>query len=86
MTFEEREVEKKKCTVEAVTAGAKSAAFTSLFSTAAVAAANQWWPAFRKGLGVSGKTALIISLPIGMFYLETEHTMIECTRRRVWRE
>lgn len=112
--FEQREVEKNKCLNEALVAGTKTAAYWLLGSASAVGLANQYWPAFRNALGVSGKTvgsvrrcwmqqlgaipptcttrmpratqALIISAPFGMFFLQTELTMSECARRKVWRD
>lgn len=54
--FEAREVEKNKCLNEALWAGSKTAAWWLLGSASAVGLANQYWPAFRNALGVSGKT------------------------------
>ncbi len=54
--FEQRELEKNKCLNEALIAGTKTAAYWLLGTASAVGIANQYWPAFRNALGVSGKT------------------------------
>ncbi len=66
-TVKEREKEnegrqqvKDQCTSEAATAGFKAAGAALLAAGVAVTAANQYAPAFRKGLGISGKTALVV--------------------------
>ena len=66
------ETERKKtqsdCVTEAIWAGAKSSAWAGATSGSIVLLANQYWPAFRSSLGVSGKTALIVStLPTRLF-------------------
>ena len=50
-------------------AGAKALAA----STLAVGSAHQFWPAFRKGLGPSGKMALVITPVMFSFLLNFEH-------------
>ena len=56
----ERKKTQSDCVTEAIWAGAKSSAWAGATSASAVLLANQYWPAFRTSLGVSGKTALIV--------------------------
>ena len=51
------------CVNESIKTGAKSAAWALATSGSIVLLANQFLPTFRTSLGVSGKTALIVSLP-----------------------
>ena len=57
----ERRKTQSDCVTEAIWAGAKSSAWAGATSASVVLLANQYWPAFRSSLGVSGKTALIVS-------------------------
>ena len=50
-----------ECTAEATAAGFKAAAQALVAAGTAVGLANQFWAGFRRSLGVSGKTALIVS-------------------------
>ena len=45
-------------------------------SSAAVYAANSYWPAFRKSFGASGKTSLIIMPPIVAYNLAGEASVL----------
>ena len=56
----DRKQTQSDCVTEAIWAGAKSSAWAGATSGSLVALANQFWPAFRSSLGVSGKTALIV--------------------------
>ena len=58
----ERKKTQSDCVTEAIWAGAKSSAWAGATSGSLVLLANQYWPAFRSSLGVSGKTALIVSV------------------------
>lgn len=84
--FRKRELEKRKCLEEAVGEAFKTAGWWLLGSAIVVGAANKSWPAFRRSLGVSGKTALIVSPPFGMYFLKAELVMNECARRKTWKE
>ena len=44
-------------------------------SSAAVWGAHKLWPAFRRGLGPSGKVAIAIMPPMAMWFLRFEHTV-----------
>src|SRR5689334_16874601 len=57
----ERRTVKEDCVREALIAGAKSSLVALACSGTAVLAAHTFWPAFRRGLGVSGRTALVVS-------------------------
>lgn len=72
------------CVREALVAGGKAAGVALLASGAAVFAAHTFWPAFRRGLGVSGRTALVVSPAFGMYFLQAELTMNECARKKKW--
>ena len=56
-----RKQTQEDCVKQSITAGAKAAAWVGATSGTAVFLANQYLPAFRSALGVSGKTALIVS-------------------------
>ena len=58
----EREQHKDDCVKESLIAGAKASAWALASSSLLVGLANQFLPSFRSSLGVSGKTALIVSL------------------------
>ena len=49
-------------------------------SSAAVYAANSYWPAFRKSFGASGKTSLIIMPPIVAYNLAGEASVLRSLR------
>lgn len=53
-----------ECVRQSLAAGAKAAGWAFATAGTIVFLANQYLPAFRTSLGVSGKTALIVSLPI----------------------
>jgi len=74
------------CVNESIKTGAKSAAWALATSGSIVLLANQFLPTFRTSLGVSGKTALIVSPAFLMYFLQAELTMNECARRRKWVE
>ena len=57
----EREQHKDDCVKEALISGAKASALALGTSSLLVGVANQFLPSFRTSLGVSGKTALIVS-------------------------
>jgi hypothetical protein len=46
-----------------------------------VLGANQFWPAFRKGLGVSGKLAFVMMSIIGTYALQGEHHILRRSRQ-----
>ena len=67
-TVKEREQEEEhrrqvqeQCTSEAATAGFKAAGAALVAAALAVGAANTYAPGFRRALGISGKTALVVS-------------------------
>ena len=62
---------------EGLIAGAKATAIAA----PSVWLAHRLWPAFRNGLGVSGKTALAISPGFLFFYLVAEHKLNELKRK-----
>ncbi|KAK9828070.1 hypothetical protein WJX81_008066 [Elliptochloris bilobata] len=74
------------CVREALVEGAKAAAWAGGISGSAVFLANHFLLSFRRALGVSGKTALIVTPIFGMYFLQAELTMNECSRRRKWTE
>ncbi|KAK9850076.1 hypothetical protein WJX84_001995 [Apatococcus fuscideae] len=89
LSVKEREQEEKdrkevqaQCTSEAASAGFKAAGTALAAAAVAVVAANQYSPGFRKGLGISGKTALVVSPAFFMFFLQSELQLHDCTRRR----
>lgn len=59
---QEREQQKEDCVRQALISGAKASAFALTVSSLVVGLANQFLPTFRTSLGVSGKTALIVSI------------------------
>jgi hypothetical protein len=61
MNSDEREQHKEDCVKKALVEGAKSSAWAFATASLLVGLANQYLPAFRTSLGVSGKTALIVS-------------------------
>ena len=82
MDFEEEQRKMADCSRQALQAGVVSGAKTLAGSSVAVAAAVRFWPAFQRATRVSSRTALVISLPIFAFFLETEHTMTACARQK----
>ena len=62
MSQTERDQHKSDCLREALIEGAKASAWALATSGLLVGLANQFLPAFRSSLGVSGKTALIVRL------------------------
>ena len=59
---EDRRQVQEQCTSEAATAGFKAAGAALVAAAVAVGAANTYAPGFRRGLGISGKTALVVSV------------------------
>ena len=59
-----KKTHKEDCVHQSLVAGGKAAGWALATAGAIVFMANQYLPAFRTSLGVSGKTALIVSLPI----------------------
>ncbi|CAI5736903.1 unnamed protein product [Peronospora destructor] len=64
----------------AYTSGLKAGAITAIFAAAAVGTSNKYWPAFRNRLGVSGKTALIVSPFLGAFTIVAENHLVHGAR------
>ncbi|KAI9916445.1 hypothetical protein PsorP6_017143 [Peronosclerospora sorghi] len=64
----------------AYTSGLKAGAVTSVIAAAAVVSANKYWPAFRNRLGVSGKTALVVSPFLGAFTIVAEKRLVDGAR------
>ena len=62
MSLKERDQHKDECLKESLIEGAKASAWALATSGLLVGLANQFLPAFRSSLGVSGKTALIVRL------------------------
>ena len=60
-SIEDRAAKKEDCVREALVAGGKGALFGFVGSAAVVGAANHFSQSFRSSLGVSGKTALVVS-------------------------
>jgi len=83
MDTQEREEHRSSCVMESIAAGLKSAAVAVTGSGAAVYCANRYWTGFRTRLGVSGKTALVVSPMFFMFFLSSELAMAQCSRRHV---
>jgi len=67
---------------ESLTAGFRDAALALAGAGTAVYLANRNFVGFRTRLGVSGKTALVVSPMFFMFFLTSELKMAECSRRR----
>ncbi|KAK9816847.1 hypothetical protein WJX72_006027 [[Myrmecia] bisecta] len=84
MSADARQHAKNECASLALQEGLKAAAWAGAVSGTLVAAAHTYWPGFRKSLGVSGKTALIVSPIFGMFFLQSELSMNECARKQRW--
>ncbi len=59
-----RKQTQQDCVQQSLVAGGKAAGWALATAGTLVFLANQYLPAFRSSLGVSGKTALIVSLPI----------------------
>lgn len=57
----QREQHKDDCVRESLISGAKASAWALATSSLLVGLGNQFLPSFRSSLGVSGKTALIVS-------------------------
>ena len=81
MDFEAEKRKQAACTSDALQVGAVAGAKALVVSGAAVAAATRYWPAFARATRVSSRTALVITVPIFAFFLETELSMNECARR-----
>ncbi|KAK9825312.1 hypothetical protein WJX74_008390 [Apatococcus lobatus] len=79
---EQRRQVQEQCTSEAATAGFKAAGAALVAAAVAVGAANTYAPGFRRALGISGKTALVVSPAFFMFFLQSELQLHDCTRRR----
>lgn len=60
--------------------GLQAGAMASLTATGAVLAANKYWDAFRRRLGVSGKTALIVMSGLGIFTIVSEKRLVAGAR------
>lgn len=60
MSQSERDQHKDECLKESLIEGAKASAWAFATSGLLVGLANQYLPAFRSSLGISGKTALIV--------------------------
>jgi hypothetical protein len=59
-----RKQTQEDCVKQSITAGGKAAAWAFATAGTIVFLANQYLPGFRTSLGVSGKTALIVSRPV----------------------
>ena len=70
----------KSAGVAAVEAGLTSGLTALAASSVGVVLANRFWPAFRNGLNVSGKTALVVTPFFFYFFLDAEHKMNEVRR------
>ncbi|WZN66847.1 hypothetical protein HKI87_16g84180 [Chloropicon roscoffensis] len=68
--------------VQAVEAGLTSGLTALAFSSLGVLAANKFWPAFRNGLNVSGKTALVVTPFFFYFFLDAEHAINDSRQER----
>ncbi|CAL8467573.1 g7111 [Coccomyxa elongata] len=79
-----RKKTQEDCVHQSLVAGGKAAAWALATAGTVVFLANQYLPTFRTSLGVSGKTALIVSPAFGMYFLQSELTMNECARKRKW--
>uniref|UniRef100_A0A6T5UU76 Uncharacterized protein n=1 Tax=Phaeocystis cordata TaxID=118079 RepID=A0A6T5UU76_9EUKA len=62
---------------EALEAGLTSGLKGLAASSVSVFLANQYWPAFRHGLNVSAKTALVVTPFFFYFFLDAEHQLAE---------
>ncbi|KAK9852820.1 hypothetical protein WJX84_005795 [Apatococcus fuscideae] len=75
---EQRRQVQEQCTSEAATAGFKAAGAALVAAAVAVGAANTYAPGFRRALGISGKTALVVSPAFFMFFLQSELQLHDC--------
>lgn len=81
MDYEEEKRKQAVCTSDALQVGAVAGAKALVASGAAVAAAVRFWPGFARATRTSSRTALVITVPIFVFFLETELSMNACARR-----
>jgi hypothetical protein len=70
------------CVRTAIYEGLKAGGLGVAISSVLVLGASKLSPAFNKSLSISGKTALIITPMVGLFFLETELEMNRCAQRR----
>lgn len=63
---------KEENITKSIHSGLKSAFITGSISGLGVYTANKFSPTFRKSVGISGKTGLIVMPIMGMYFLETE--------------
>ncbi|GMH40777.1 hypothetical protein BSKO_08681 [Bryopsis sp. KO-2023] len=78
---EERKAQQSQCTWDAAVAGCKAAVGALAVSWPAVYLANKNFTGFRTRLGISGKTALVVSPVFFMFFWSSEMKMHECTSK-----
>ena len=63
---------KEENITKSIHSGLKSAFIAGSISWLGVYTANKFSPTFRKSVGISGKTGLIVMPIMGMYFLETE--------------
>ena len=61
--------------------GVQSAVKVGAVAGAAVLLAHRFWPAFNKGLGLSGKLACVMIPFLGAFALQGEHHILRRSRQ-----
>ncbi|QDZ24854.1 hypothetical protein HOP50_15g73970 [Chloropicon primus] len=66
---------------EAVETGLRSGLLALGVSSVCVGLANQFWPGFRNGLNVSGKTALVVTPFFFYFFLDAEHKLNDLRKK-----
>ena len=64
----------------AYTSGLKAGAVAAVVAATGVATANKYWSTFRHRLGVSGKTALVVSPFLGVFTIVAENRLVHGAR------
>lgn len=73
-----RKKTQEDCVHQSLVAGGKAAAWALATAGTVVFLANQYLPTFRTSLGVSGKTALIVSLPCSPSSAHREYYVSTC--------
>ncbi|KAK9805997.1 hypothetical protein WJX73_002552 [Symbiochloris irregularis] len=79
---DDRQAKKDECVRQALIAGGKGAAWGLAGGALSIGTLQQFSPGFRRSLGISGKTALVVSPAFLLYFLLSELALNECARKQ----
>ncbi|KAG0559398.1 hypothetical protein M758_10G099200 [Ceratodon purpureus] len=78
---EEKALRAQQCTDEGFKAGLKAALWACVFSTVPTLAAVRFVPWAKANINYTGQALIISSATISTYFVVTEQTMLECSRK-----